>query len=132
MLVLVLEEEECPSCEEVVEELRGLQNEFPDMHLRRRNLDDEPELVTRLGVVAAPAIVVNQELAFQGHPGADAVRTYLRNVGRGLHGDPEAYPLHDERHPENVGQEATGSQDPEWKGHNSPPSHRGTHGGRHS
>lgn len=132
MLVLVLQEEECPSCEEVVEELRGLQGEFPDMNLRQRLLDEEPELVTRLGVVAAPAIVVNHQLAFQGHPEPDALRTYLQNVGQGIHGDPDRYPPENERHPDNQGQEATGSQDPEWRGHNHPPSRRGTHGGRHS
>jgi len=109
-----------------------MQGDFPEMHLRRRNIDEEPELVTRLGVVAAPAIVVNQELAFQGHPEPQALRTYLTNVERGLHDDADAYPPENERHPENRGQDATGSQDPAYRGHNAPPAHGGRSGGRHS
>ena len=57
---------------------------------------------------------------------------YLKNVEAGLHDDPEAYPPAAERHPENRGQEATGSMDPEWRGSGRRPPANSTHGGRHS
>ena len=129
--VVMLHEEGCLSCDEVLDELQGLQDEFPRMRIRQRLLDDEPELASRLGVVATPALVVNDQLAFQGQPDVEALRTYLRNVESGLHDDPNAYPPDDERHPENRGQEATGSQDPEWRGSGRRPSFGSNPGGRH-
>lgn len=113
---VLLRDEECGSCDAVREELSALQRDFPELRIRERLIADEPELVNRLGVVAAPAIVVNGELAFQGRPGEGQISTYFRNVQRGLHDDPDAYPPDDERDPENVGQEATGSIDPLWRG----------------
>ena len=130
--VLVLRDEACPSCGEVLEELRGLQEEFPKMRMRMRLLEEEPELAARLGVVATPAVIVNQELAFQGHPEPEFLRAYLKNVEQGLHDDPEVYPPQDERHPDNQGQEATGSMDPEWRGSGRTPAQNSTQGGRHS
>lgn len=94
-------------------------------------MEDEPELVQRLGVVAAPAIVVNGELAFQGRPEPGRISVYLRNVQDGLHDDPDAYPPADERDPENRGQEATGSMDPEWRGSGRQPGFGSNPGGRH-
>jgi hypothetical protein len=131
--VLILRDaDECASCDEVVQELDGLKNEFPRMRVRERRLDQEEVLASRLGVVAAPAIVVNDQLAFQGHPDPGFLRTYLGNAEAGLHDDPDAYPPDDERHPDNQGQEATGSMDPEWRGSGRTPSHASTQGGRHS
>jgi hypothetical protein len=129
--VLMLHEEACLSCDEVMDELQSLQEEFPRMRIRRRLLEEEPELASRLGVVATPALVINDQLAFQGHPEPDALRTYLRNVEDGLHDDPEVYPPQDERHPDNQGQEATGSQDPAWRGSGRRPSFGSNPGGRH-
>jgi hypothetical protein len=99
--------------------------------VRERLITDEPELVRRLGVIAAPAIVVNGELAFQGQPEPERLSNYLRNVQDGLHDDPEAYPPDNERDPENVGQEATGSMDPEWRGSGRRPGFGSNPGGRH-
>jgi hypothetical protein len=129
--VVVLRDEDCPSCGELVSELESLRSEFPRMRIRERMLADEPELVELLGVVATPAMVVNNELAFQGHPDLGMVRTYLRNAEQGLHDDPEAYPPDDERDPANVGQEATGSMDPAWRGSGRRPSFGSNPGGRH-
>jgi hypothetical protein len=126
--VVLLHEEDNPSCDEVMEELQSLKSQFPEMRVRERLLDDEPELVTRLGVVATPAVVVNDQLAFQGHPEPKALATYLNNVRAGLHNDPDAYPPDDERHPENRGQEATGSQDTVWRGSGRQPAHAKSHG----
>src|SRR5438309_425417 len=104
--VLVLRDaDECRSCDEVVQELEGMKAEFPKLRLRQRMFEDEPELVTRLGIVAAPGIVVNDQLAFQGHPEHGFLAAYFRNVEAGLHADPEAYAPDDERHPDNKGQE---------------------------
>ena len=131
--VLVLRDaDECRSCDEVVQELEGMKAEFPKLRLRQRMFEDEPELVTRLGIVAAPGIVVNDQLAFQGHPEHGFLAAYFRNVEAGLHADPEAYAPDDERHPENRGQEATGSMDPEWRGSGRTPARGGTSGGRHA
>lgn len=129
--VVVLRDEECPSCGELLQELEGLRAEFPRMRVRERMLADEPELADLLGIVATPAVVVNNELAFQGHPDLAMVRTYLRNAENGLHDDPEAYPPDDERDPANVGQEATGSMDPAWRGSGRRPSFGSNPGGRH-
>jgi thioredoxin-like negative regulator of GroEL len=129
--VLVFRDEQCETCDEVLNELHGLQNEFSEMRIRQRVLDEEAELAARLGVVATPAIVVNGQLAFQGHPEEGALRTYLKNVQEGRHDDPYAYPPEDERHPENRGQEATGSMDPEWRGSGKTPSFGSSPGGRH-
>ncbi|MFN3650433.1 MAG: hypothetical protein ACK47B_12720 [Armatimonadota bacterium] len=129
--VLVLRDEECASCDEVREELDGLKSEFPEMRIRERVLDQEPELAGRLGVVATPAVVVNNQLAFQGHPERDFLVNYLRNVQAGLHDDPTAYPPDDERDPEARGQEATGSQDAAWRGSGRRPSFGSSPGGRH-
>jgi hypothetical protein len=131
--VLVLRDaDECASCDEVVQELEGFKTEFPEMRIRQRALEDEPELTARLGVVAAPAVVVNDQLAFQGHPDPAFLSAYLQNVRRGLHHDPEAYPPADERLPEAQGQEATGSSDPEWRGSGRRPSFgSGSEVGRH-
>ena len=128
---MLLRDEECDSCDEVMEELRSMQDEFPELRIRERMLNDEPELAGRLGVIAAPAILVNGTLAFQGHPERDQLRTYLRNVQRGLHDNPDAYPPYDERVPENVGQEATGSMDPTWRGSGRRPGFGSNPGGRH-
>lgn len=129
--VLVLRDEDCPSCQEVVEELEQLKSDFPRLRVRERTLGQEPELVESLGVVATPAMVVNNELAFQGHPDLQMLRTYLRNAEKGLHDDPDAYPPEDERDPANVGQEATGSQDPDWRGSGRRPGFGSNPGGRH-
>lgn len=129
--VLLLKDEDCTSCDEVREDLQGLQSEFPEMRVRERMLDQEPELASRLGVVATPAMVVNNELAFQGHPEPEQLRTYLRNVQAGLHDDHDAYPPDDERHPDNMGQEATGSADTTWRGSGRTPSFGSNPGGRH-
>lgn len=131
LLAMLLRNEECSSCDEVLQELQAMQEEFPDLRIRERLLDDEPELTGRLGVVAAPALVVNGELAFQGHPERDQLRTYLRNVQRGLHDDPDAYPPDDERVAANTGQEATGSMDTEWRGSGRRPGFGSNPGGRH-
>jgi len=133
MRVLVFQEENCPSCGEVLAELESLKDEFPHLHVRVRGLEQEPELTERLGIVATPAMVVNDQLAFQGVPEPEAVRTYFRNVEQGAHDDPEAYPPDDERHPDAKGQEATGSSDPEWRGSGRRPSFgSGSNvGGRH-
>ena len=130
--VLVLKDGDRSACDEVMEQLRSAQEEIPEMRIRTRQLEDEPELAGRLGVVATPAIIVNNELAFQGQPDPDFLRTYLRNVRAGLHDDPEAYPPDDERDPENQGQEATGSMDPAFRGSGRVPASHSTQGGRHS
>jgi thioredoxin-like negative regulator of GroEL len=114
--VLVLTVEGCATCQEMLADIRSAQADFPELKLRERMLDDEPELAQRLGVVGAPALVVNGNLAFQGRLDAEQIRTYLRNEQRGLHNDPDAYPPEDERDPENVGQESLGSMDPAWRG----------------
>lgn len=129
--VMVLRDEACPSCQELMQELQALKSDFPRLRVRERLLSDEPELVEALGVVATPAMVVNSELAFQGHPDLQMVRTYLRNAENGLHDDPEAYPPDDERDPANVGQEATGSMDPQWRGSGRRPGFGSNPGGRH-
>lgn len=113
---LLLTEEDCTTSEDVLESLRAAQEEFPDLLIRQRVLDEEPELVTSLGVVASPALIINDQLAFQGHPGDDQLRVYLRNELAGLHANPDAYPPDNERDPENRGQEATGSADPAYRG----------------
>jgi protein-disulfide isomerase len=129
--VLVLRDEACPYCDEVMKELRELKTRFPSLHVRERLLDAEPELASRLGVTASPAIVVNNQLAFQGQPDRAMLCTYLKNVEAGLHNDPNAYPPDDERDPENQGQEATGSSDPAWRGSGRTPSFGSHPGGRH-
>lgn len=130
--VVVLRDEDCPSCEELLNELESLKSDFPRLHIRERLLSDEPQLIQVLGVVATPAMVINQELAFQGHPDLKMVRTYLQNAEAGLHDDPDAYPPDDERDPANVGQEATGSMDPAHRGSGRRPSWGGGNiGGRH-
>ena len=129
--VMVLRDEDCPSCPELMRELEQLKAEFPRLLVRDKLLADEPELVDALGVVATPAMIVNNELAFQGHPDLAMVRTYLRNAENGLHDDPEAYAPDDERDPANVGQEATGSMDPQWRGSGRRPSFGSNPGGRH-
>jgi hypothetical protein len=129
--VLVLRDEACVSCDDVIEQLEDMKAEFPHLHIRRRLLEEEPEIVGRLGVVATPAVIVNDQLAYQGHPEPGFLRTYLKNVEAGKHDDPEAYPPDDERHPDAKGQEATGSMDPAWRGSGRHPSHGSTHGGRH-
>ena len=126
--VLLLRDAECGTCDQVSEELLALQQEFPQMRVRERLLDQEPVLATRLGVIASPALVVNDQLAFQGLPEPDALRTYFRNVLDGLHDDPEVYPPDDERAPENRGQEATGSSE----GGGLAPAGGSRSGGRHS
>jgi hypothetical protein len=129
--VLLLTDEDGTSCEDVMGSLRAVQEEFPELRMRQRTLEQEPELVTRLGVVATPALVINNQLAFQGHPERDQLRRYLRNEQAGLHADPEAYPPDDERDPENRGQEATGSADTRWRGSGRTPSFGSSPGGRH-
>ncbi len=124
--------EDCKSCDEVVQELEGMKAEFPKLRLRQRMFEEEPELVARLGIIAAPGIVVNDQLAFQGHPDEGFLATYFRNVEAGLHRDPEGYAPVDERHPDNQGQEATGSMDPAWRGSGRTPARGGTSGGRHA
>jgi hypothetical protein len=130
-VLLLRDTDECQSCDELMEELRELKGQFPAMRIRERMLDQEPELAAQLGVVAAPAIIVNDQLAFQGHPDRQYLWTYMKNVQQGLHDDPDAYPPEDERDPENRGQEATGSMDPEWRGSGRRPSFGSTVGGRH-
>jgi hypothetical protein len=129
--VLLLTDEDDTSTGATLDQLRGLTDEFPTLRIRQRTLDQEPELATRLGVVATPAIVVNNQLAFQGRPEGDVLRKYLRNEQAGLHADPEAYPPDDERDPENQGQEATGSMDTSWRGSGRTPSFGSNPGGRH-
>jgi hypothetical protein len=130
--VLVLRDaDRCASCDEVVRQLEGLKGEFPRMRMRQRLLEEESEFAERLGVVAAPAIIVNDQLAFQGHPDHGFLQTYLRNVQHGLHDNPDAYPPDDERHPDNQGQEATGSMDPEFRGSGRRPGFGSNPGGRH-
>jgi len=129
--VLLLTDEDCTSSDDVMDSLRSAQEEFPELRIRQRKLDQEPELVTRLGVVATPALIINNQLAFQGHPEPDQLRRFLRNERAGLHADPEAYPPDDERDPENRGQEATGSSDTVWRGSGRTPSFGGSSGGRH-
>ena len=113
---LLLTDADDTSTGAALDQLRGLQEEFPTLRIQPRTLDQEPDMATRLGVVATPAIVVNNQLAFQGRPEADRLRQYLRNEQAGLHADPEAYPPDVERDPENMGQEATGSMDTSWRG----------------
>lgn len=129
--VLLLTDEDCTSSDDVMDSLRSAQEEFPELRIRQRKLDQEPELVTRLGVVATPALIINNQLAFQGHPDRDQLRRFLLNEQAGLHADPEAYPPDDERDPENRGQEATGSSDTAWRGSGRTPSFGGSSGGRH-
>ena len=126
--VVLLRDAECGTCDVVSEELLALQQEFPQMRIRERRLDQEPVLAGRLGVVASPALVVNDQLAFQGQPDPGALRTYLRNVLDGIHDDPEIYPPDDERAPENRGQENTGSRE----GGGLAPAGGSRSGGRHS
>jgi len=130
--VVLLREEEDPSADEVLGQLQSLQEQFPKMRIRQRPLAEETELASRLGVVASPAIVVNGQLAFQGHPDDHFLQAYLKNVEQGLHDDPDAYPPDDERDPENRGQEATGSADPEFRGSGLVPAGHAGHSGRHS
>jgi hypothetical protein len=131
--VLLLRDENCQSCEEVMEELRALKEQFPEMRIRERLIDEEPEIAARMGVTATPAVVVNDQLAFQGHPDHPFLWAYFKNVREGRHDDPEVYPPEDERDPEARGQEATGSADPAWRGSGRRPSFGGrSHvGGRH-
>jgi hypothetical protein len=129
--VLILRDEVCAACAGVLEELENLREEFPQLRVRERLLSDEPDLVGQLGVVATPAMVVNSQLAFQGTPELGMLRTYLRNAQAGLHDDPEAYPPEDERDPDNIGQEETGSMDPAWRGSGRRPSFGSSPGGRH-
>jgi hypothetical protein len=128
---LLLTEEDCTTSDDVLESLRAAQEEFPDLLIRQRLLDEEPELVTNLGVVATPALVINDRLAFQGHPEQEQLRIYLQNELAGLHADPDAYPPDNERDPENRGQEATGSSDTTWRGSGRTPSFGSSPGGRH-
>jgi hypothetical protein len=130
-VLLLRDADGCEACDEVRDELRTLAVQFPELRIRERRLDEEPALAATLGVVAAPAVVVNDQLAFQGHPERDALFTYLRNVREGLHDDPDAYPPENERDSENRGQEATGSMDPEWRGSGRRPSFGSSVGGRH-
>jgi hypothetical protein len=132
--VLILRDaEESASCDEVYQELLDAKAQFPEMRIRQRLLEEEPELAASLGVVAAPAVIVNDQLAFQGHPEYQHLWTYLKNVQAGLHDDPDAYPPDDERDPDAKGQEATGSMDPAWRGSGRRPSFGGSGaaGGRH-
>ena len=130
--VTVLSDGDPASFEDVMEELEHLKSDFPELRVRQRQIEEEPELAGRLGVVASPAIVVNDQLAFHGHPDEGALKTYLDNVRAGLHDDPDVYPPDNERDPEAKGQEATGSQDPEWRGSGRRPAHSTQNRGRHS
>lgn len=94
--VVLLRDEVCPSCDEVRRELDSLREQFPELHVRERLLREEPYLTERLGVVAAPAVVVNDQLAFQGHPPREALWTYLRNTLAGRHDAPDTFPPADE------------------------------------
>ncbi len=129
--VALFRDENCPCCDEALAELRSLEPEFPEMRIRVRQVEEEPELVHRLGIVATPAIVVNDQLAFQGHPGREALATYLRNVRQGLHRDPYAFPPPSERVPEARGEAPLGSMDPEWRGSGRRPAFGSHPGGRH-
>jgi len=130
--VLVLRDAECGTCDEVLGELESLKSQFPELRIRQRLLDDEPGVAARLGVVATPAIVVNDQLAFQGHADREFLVTYLKNVREGRHDDPDAYPPEDERDPDaQGGDEALGSMDPEWRGSGKRPSFGSHPGGRH-
>ena len=129
--VLLLRDENCQSCDETMQELRSMQEQFPEIRIRERLLEQEPELAGRLGVTATPAVVVNDQLAFQGHPDHQFMGTYFKTAQQGLHDDPDAYPPDDERDPEAKGQEATGSQDPAWRGSGRTPSMTSGAGGRH-
>ena len=130
--VTVLCDDDPSTCDDVMEELENLKGDFPELRVRQAVIDQEPELVGRLGVVASPAIIVNDQLAFQGHPDQGRLATYFENVRAGLHDDPNAYPPENERDPEAKGQEATGSQDPEWRGSGRRPAFAGQNRGRHS
>lgn len=129
--VLLLRDEECASCDEVRAELDQLKTQFPELRLRERLVDDEPELAGRLGVVATPALIINDQLAFQGHPDRDFLEKYLEKAQNGQSAGPDAYPPQDERDPDARGQEATGSSDPEWRGSGRSPSFGSSPGGRH-
>jgi hypothetical protein len=129
--VLVLKDENCAACDEVMQQLDHLKSLYPKMHIRQRLLEEEPEVASRLGVVATPAMIVNGQLAFQGRPDPQFLRAYLNNVEQGLHDNPDAYPPDDERDAENQGQEATGSMDPAYRGSGRSPSFGSSPGGRH-
>lgn len=55
---------------------------FPELEVREWNLAEHPELGPRYGVMATPAIVVNERLEFRGIPKEQAFLDRLAAIAR--------------------------------------------------
>lgn len=55
---------------------------FPEVEVREWNLAEHPEFGPRYGVMATPAIVVNERLEFMGVPKAQALLDRLAAIAR--------------------------------------------------
>ena len=56
--------------------------QFPELEVRESNLAEHPELGPRYGVMATPAIVVNDRLEFRREPKEDAFLERLAAIAR--------------------------------------------------
>ena len=56
--------------------------QFPQLEVRESNLAEHPELGPRYGVIATPAIVVNDRLEFRSVPKEDAFLERLVAIAR--------------------------------------------------
>ena len=60
----------------------GAKARFPELEVREWNLADHPELGPRYGVMATPAIVVNQRLEFRRVPNEQTFLERLAAIAR--------------------------------------------------
>jgi glutaredoxin len=129
--VLVLRDEDCPACDRVVRAIEDMQEELPELRLEERLMDDAEDLADWLGASTTPAVVVNNQLALQGHVQDEQIHRYLDMAAHGHYHDPFAIPEPGEVGQAAMGHQDLGTQDPEWRGSGRRPGFGSSPGGRH-
>ncbi len=70
----------CPPCVFATQIADKLSNEFPDLHVTEVDLSEQPQMGIKYQVFAAPGIVINGKLEFQGGVNEQQLRDKLQRL----------------------------------------------------
>ena len=82
--IIILTAPGCTTCDQakavVQKVVEQAAQEFPEMSYRTVDVAESPEIGTRYGILATPAIIINDTLAFRGVPKEKALRKKLESL----------------------------------------------------
>lgn len=79
--IKILTAPDCTTCDQAKALVQKIvaqgAREFPGLRYRTIDVAESPEIGTRYGILSAPAIIINDKLAFRGVPKEKALRKKL-------------------------------------------------------